>query len=223
METKWLFPLLSSSFKQPECCWKGATSCQLGRETSSVYMQNRYSLCLLATTLPKILQHLLQGARVLHITVQVLHITEILAALSSLPATASSDICPLSKSLFCKQVVFIFTASVHRTRNHTQTTFFHHCNLPEQLLEPSTAQWTWWVRSAGSFHPGHVFSLQSWHTETNQSPTAARCLPCTALSDTGYSFPVLDCVSEWPGTRLSGDWAIPSPRSCYRFVNLAPA
>lgn len=53
METKWLFPLLSSSFKQPECCWKGATSCQLGRETSSVYMQNRYSLCLLATTLPK--------------------------------------------------------------------------------------------------------------------------------------------------------------------------
>lgn len=121
--------LLKGCYQLPT--WEGNILCLHAEQVQPVFT------CYHPT---KILQHLLQGARVLHITVQVLHITEILAALSSLPATASSDICPLSKSLFCKQVVFIFTASVHRTRNHTQTAFFHHCNLPEQLLEPSTAQ-----------------------------------------------------------------------------------
>lgn len=69
---------------------------------------------------------------------QVLHITELLAALSNLSATASSDICPLSKSLFCKQVIFICTASAYK--KHPQTTSFHHHNLPEQPLKPNTAQ-----------------------------------------------------------------------------------
>lgn len=78
----------------------------------------------------------------------------ILAALSSLPASASQDICPRSKPLFCHQVTFISTPShsVYCVRNHPWTSFSHLCNYSEQPLGPNTAQWVWWVRSVGSSH-----------------------------------------------------------------------